>query len=66
MNSIDGRVNGQSAYPAATPSRQAWREEMLGQFLNKIKDHSLPAEPAKEAAPVFPKPAKGNYINIYV
>jgi hypothetical protein len=67
MNAINGRINGQTAYNPANQSRAAWREEMLGQFLDQMRERQPalapePNEPPKTA----PKIAKGNYINIYV
>jgi hypothetical protein len=68
MSSIDGRFNGQPAYnPAPSPSREAWREEMLGQFLNQMKERKLPQETGPESRSLLtPKIGKGSYINIYV
>ncbi|MDR1576721.1 MAG: hypothetical protein LBT86_00625 [Deltaproteobacteria bacterium] len=67
MNTIDGRINGQSAYQPANQSRAAWREEMLGQFLNQMRERQ-PTEQTKanEPLPTLPKTDKGNFINIYV
>lgn len=66
MNSISARVNGQSDYRPINESRAAWREEMLDQLLNQMRDRqpsdqALPA-PIKEAA----IPGKGSYVDLYV
>lgn len=45
--------------------RSAWREEMLGELLKKMRDHQTaeeappPARPAKGLA-------KGRYVDVYV
>jgi hypothetical protein len=54
-----------TALPARTnPGRAAWREEMLGEFLQKMRDHKPQEEPI---APVAPLGAaiKGQYVDVY-
>jgi hypothetical protein len=55
-----------SAPPAQTgPSRAAWREEMLGEFLQQMRERQLPEE--AENPPAAVKNAiKGQYLNVYV
>ncbi|MDR1870957.1 MAG: hypothetical protein LBS60_03345 [Deltaproteobacteria bacterium] len=67
MSSIDGRINGQIPYNPTNQSRAAWREEMLDQFLNQMRDRKppepqIPTEPVKTPSAV----GLGQYINIYV
>ncbi|MDR2141482.1 MAG: hypothetical protein LBR11_06795 [Deltaproteobacteria bacterium] len=71
MNTIDGRINGQTTYNPANQSRAAWREEMLGQLLSQMRERKLPDQPTESSllsqVPLnMPKTQKGNYVNIYV
>jgi hypothetical protein len=56
--------------PAALPARPApgqaaWREEMLGDLLKKMRDHQLPEEVAPPAPQARYAP-KGQYLDVYV
>lgn len=67
MNAISSRsINGQPQYHTTPQSRVAWREEMLDDLLNQMRDRQLPADAPvallKEAA----IPGKGTYVDLYV
>ena len=66
MNTLSARVNGQSAYRPVDQTRAAWREEMLDQLLNQMRDRQLPEAPAAAQISQAAIPGKGAYINIYV
>ena len=59
-------ANPQAALPVrATPNQAAWREEMLGEFLQKMRDNQLPEETAAPA-PQAKYVGKGQYLDVYV
>jgi len=66
MNTVSTRVNGQSDYRPASQARAAWREEMLDQFLNQMRQRrETPPAPAAPARGT-PRQGKGHYIDLYV
>jgi hypothetical protein len=66
MNTLSTRVNGQSSYNPANAARDAWREEMLGDILNQMRDRKMPELPASPPIKEAAIPGKGSYIDIYV
>jgi hypothetical protein len=52
--------------PQSNTSRAAWREEMLGQFLEHMREHSLPEEVVNPMKTEGLVPFKGQYIDVYV
>ncbi len=65
MNTLSTRINGQADYRPVDQARATWREEMLGQLINQMRDRQLPDTPtAASKPPVIPH--KGSYVNIYV
>ena len=65
MNTLSTRVNGQPDYRPAGQARAAWREEMLDQLLNQMRDRQLP-EPPLAQMKNGAIPGKGAYIDLYV
>ncbi|MDR1044773.1 MAG: hypothetical protein LBP33_06600 [Candidatus Adiutrix sp.] len=65
MNTLSARVNGQSDYRPVNQARAAWREEMLDQLLNQMRDRQLPGAPGPAASQAA-VPGKGSYVNVYV
>jgi hypothetical protein len=47
------------------PGQAAWREEMLGEFLQKMREHQLPEEVAPPPPP-SKYAVKGQYLDVYV
>lgn len=67
MNTISTRANGQPQYQSITQSRSAWREEMLDDLLNQMRDRQLPTDaPLAPSQDLTPLPRKGSYIDFYV
>ncbi|MDR2442581.1 MAG: hypothetical protein LBE31_03565 [Deltaproteobacteria bacterium] len=65
MSSINPQAKNH-ALSQTTASREAWREEMLGQFLQKMRDQKLPEEPSNPSPPKGAYPFKGRYLDVYV
>ncbi len=68
MNAINARVNGQASYQANTQVRAAWREEMLDELLNQMRERQ-PAQAEllsgqQNEGMAFTR--KGHYIDLYV
>jgi hypothetical protein len=47
-------------------NRAAWREEMLGQFLEQMREHSLPEEVTTARGKQVNAAFKGQYIDVYM
>ncbi len=66
MNGVSSRINGQSDYRPATQARAAWRQEMLDDILDQMRQRRPAVElPAAEAVPEG-LVRKGSYVDIYV
>ncbi|MDR2301864.1 MAG: hypothetical protein LBF38_07490 [Deltaproteobacteria bacterium] len=62
-----------SPSPAPSPkthqsptNRAAWREEMLGQFLEKMRETKADTEPGLPKSPKIKAHGKGQYLDVYV
>lgn len=66
MNAISSRINGQPEYHPAPETRAAWREEMLDQLLNQMRDRRLPSDQAATSTKMAAIPGKGSYVDVYV
>ena len=66
MNTLSTRINGQADYGQANQARAAWREEMLDQILNNMRDRKLPEPPKEALAKPMAIPGKGSYVDLYV
>ena len=61
------QINNSNLPAKADPARAAWREEMLGELLGRMREHKKPAQDHSE--PRIPRPVnpqKGFYIDLYV
>ena len=47
-------------------SRSAWREEMLGQILERMREAKAEPRPAKPKSPKIAAQGKGQYLDVYV
>lgn len=65
MNGVSSRINGQSDYRPATQARAAWRQEMLDDILDQMRQRRPAELPAAEALPELAV-RKGSYVDIYV
>ena len=66
MNTLSARVNGQAAYRPAARARAAWREEMLDQLLDQMRERRPPELAVPQAAKMAAVPGKGSYVDLYV
>jgi hypothetical protein len=62
------RVTNRNLPAKADPARAAWRKEMLGELLGRMREHKKPLENEAEAVqtPRPLNPQKGFYIDLYV
>ncbi|MDR0549021.1 MAG: hypothetical protein LBI10_06395 [Deltaproteobacteria bacterium] len=67
MSEILGPLNGQNPYNPASQSRKAWRDEMLNNFLDQMRERQSKSPAlAPERTNDPPKITKGAYVNVYV
>ncbi|MDR2459194.1 MAG: hypothetical protein LBE38_00215 [Deltaproteobacteria bacterium] len=67
MTSVDARGLNTSLSAQPNSTREAWRQEMLGELLGRMRQHNKPAI-KNETEVAIPKKAtgKGYYVDIYV
>ena len=69
MTAITNQTPAAGPNPRAnqTPAnREAWRQEMLGQILDRMRERQPEAEAAQPTAPAIKAQGKGQYLDVYV
>ncbi|MDR2368756.1 MAG: hypothetical protein LBF58_11755 [Deltaproteobacteria bacterium] len=67
MTTINSQNPALSPKTSQSPAkRAAWREEMLGQFLEKMRENQPEAEPKRPKSPRIKAQGKGQYLDLYV
>jgi hypothetical protein len=65
VNQVNGSLNRTRGLYANQPDRAAWREEMLGEFLQKSRELSEASYTPKMTASAR-TPAKGSLVDVFV